>query len=294
MKTHVKLAALSCAILLCLAPRPLQGQPNQVQCGAESTNLNSKLTFANAAAYDITSGYTQPLIYTLVSNLVQLRGAVSEIKGFYNTTNLAFHALSRTSASPAADGSYLVCEVVSVSGPEGGTFSFWEQGARGPTYSFPAGAAPASGKNRFDVTDIAQGGGLPYGDPFGAIPGRRLTVDKPGEYVVGFKLHDTSSNSLSIGPMHASSDLLTIKFQTAVQPSLARIAVTNEVATLTLNQGGLTNIFLETSTSLVPANWATVAGPFTNAPIGGNTRLLKVTNTESILSRFYRLRGTGP
>ena len=40
----------------------------------------------------------------------------------------------------AAIGSYIVCEVLSVSGPAGGVLSFWEQGWRTPTYQFPVGA----------------------------------------------------------------------------------------------------------------------------------------------------------
>jgi hypothetical protein len=292
MKTPMKSLGLLCTMASWLAVAPVQAQLNQLTVGAVSTNLNSKLMFANGVAYDVSSGYTQPLIYTLVSNLVQLRGVISDIKGYYNTTNFALYALSSTNTKSAAPGSYIVCEIVSVTGPTNATFAFWEQGAKEPTYSYRTGAP--TGSNRFDVTDIASGGGLPYGDPIGAIPGRRFTADKPGEYMVGFKLYDTSANSLTMGPVHAPSDVLTVKFKTAVETAITRIAMTNSVATLTLNQGGLTNLFVEASPGVTPPAWTTLAGPFPNAPIGGNTSTLRVTNAATMPSRYFRLRGTGP
>jgi hypothetical protein len=292
MKTRLKSPRLLCTAVLWLAASHLHAQQNQLLVGAVSTNVGSKLLFVNATNFALSSGFTQPLVYTLVSNLVQFRAGISDIKAFYNTTNLAIFALPNTNSRSAAAGSYVSCEVVSVAGPAGGTFSFWEQGAKGPTYSYPVAATPAT--NLIDVTDIATGGGLPYGNPEGKIPGRRFTVDKPGEYVVGFKVHDTSANSLTFGPMHTASDIITVKFATTVETSLTRIAVTNNVATINLNQGGLTNVFVEASPELVPAKWTMLAGPFTNAPIGGNTRTLTITNPLSMATRFFRVRATGP
>lgn len=292
VKTHMQLRSLSCVLLLYIATGMLDAQQIRLLCGASSAGVNSKLSVVNAASYDFSSGYMQPLVYTLVSNLVQWRGNVWEVKGFYSTTNIAFHALASQTASAAVPGTYIVGEVTSVTGPAGGTFSFWEQGAKRPTYSYPVGTTPAP--HRFDVTDIARGGGLPYGDPAGTIPGRRFTVDKPGSYVVGFTLIDTSTNSNTFGSMHAPSDPVMVKFQAPFPIGLSRIAVTNDGVTLTLNQGALKNVVVETSPNLLAPVWTTVAGPFASAPIGDDSRTLVINNQPSLLSRFYRVRGTAP
>ena len=285
MKNNVKHAGLIGAMLFALAAGTGQAQV-QITAGAVSTNVNEKLAFANGANYAAASGYVHPLVYTVVSN-------VNLNSGYYSSTNLAFGSLSSTNPGAASIGTYIVCQVVSVTGPEGGVLSFWERGSRVPNYSFPVGES-FSEETRFDVSDIALGAGLPDGDPAGSIPGRRWTVNKGGEYVVGYQLVDTSSNSLAITSLHTPSDILYLKFSTGVDLGLNRLSLSNNIATVVFRQGSLTNVFVETSTNLISGTWTVAAGPFPSAPAGTNTTTRVFTNSPGFSALFYRLRGVAP
>jgi hypothetical protein len=289
MNTRVKSLGLLVAALFGLAAG-VQAQFSSVTAGAVSTNQNAQLVFANAASFDAGSGYAHPLIYTLVTNY-------SLTNVIYSSTNLQFWALSNQVPGGAAIGSYIICEVLSVTGPAGGVLSFWEQGWRTPTFHFPVGVSPIVGSNRFDVSDIATGAGLVDGDPAGRIPVRRFTVGTPGDYFMTCKLFDTSTNTPAGGPMHTPSDPITIKFSTTLDlgfTRVARIASTNNAVTLTFKQSALTNLVIQASTNLAVSNWTTLVGPFTSAPPFNGTTTLNVTNPATMAAQFYRLRGVGP
>ena len=286
MKPQLK--SLLCVLSILLTAGPIRAQFLTVTAGAESSAPGSKLTFVNGPAFSATSGFFQPLVYTLVTNFV-LTNVI------YSTTNLQFWSLSNTNAGGPATGAHIVCEVLSVTGPAGGVLTFWEQGWRTTTYSFTVGASPVVGSNRFDVSDLALGAGQPDGDPAGRIPLRRFTVNVPGEYLATFKLYDTSINTPAAGAMHTPSDPVTIKFVTGLDLALTRIVrnPTNAVETLTFKQSALTNVFVEANTNLAINAWLPVAGPFASAPALNNTTTLSFTNPQ-IASRYYRLRAETP
>jgi hypothetical protein len=206
---------------------------------------------------------------------------------------LQFVALSAktNSATAAAIGSYLACKITSVSGPEGGVLSFWEQGAGWATYDFPVKDIYADGKNQFILSNCENGAGRPDGDPFGSVRGRRFVVNQPGEYLVTFKLYDISQNhpTQPKTSIHTPSDTLTVKFATTIDMGITRIAQTNNVSTLVFKQGYLTNAFIETSTNL--QNWTPILGPFTNTPALTTN---KFTNDPSLPMLYYRVRGVTP
>ena len=284
---NIRVKSLLCAAVACLIVGTARAQFQTVTAGALTTNLNAKLKFANGTNFDVGSGYTHTLIYTAVTNF-------STTNASYSSTNLQFWSLSITNPSgSAAVCAYIVAEVLSVTGPSGGVLTYWEQNWRTPTFHFPVGVPPVSGSNRFDVSDIAAGAGLPDGDPVGRIPTRRFAVNKAGDYFLTLKLIDLSTNSAAWGPQHIESDPITIKFTTATDLAFTRIRLTNSVATLTLKQSGITNLFLEVSTNLAGPNWVPVVGPFANAPAGTNVTTLAITNSAS-LAWFYRLRGVIP
>jgi hypothetical protein len=287
MKTQAKSAGLLCLLLITLASAPLHAQFQQLTAGAVSSAPGSPLTFVNGAIFDVSSGFSQTLVYTVVTNFV-----LTNI--IYSTTNLQIWSLPSTNAGSSAIGSYIVGEVVSVTGPSGGVLSLWEQGWRIPTYSFPVGVAPVAGSNRFDVSDIALSAGLPDGDPVGRIPLRRFTVNQPGDYLLTLKLLDVSTNTAAGGPKHTPSESITIKFSTGLDLALTRILRnTNGVETVTFKQSALTNVFVEANTNLSVNEWVAVAGPFTNAPALNNTTTMNFTN-PGIASRYFRLRGVAP
>ena len=290
MKTRVQSVGLLVTALFGLATVRVDAQFSQIYAGATSPGQDAKLVFANGTNYDALSGYSHPLIYTLVTNF-------SLAVVTYSSTNLQFWSLSNQVAGGAAIGSYIVCEVLSVTGPAGGVLSFWEQGWRTPTYHFPVGVPPVVGSNRFDVSDIATGAGLVDGDPAGRIPLRRFTVNVPGEYFLTCQLLDTSTNNAAGTALHAPSDPLTVKFNTTLDLAFTRIARNTNAEgalTLTFKQSALTNLFVETSTNLTLNDWTTLVGPFATAPPFNGTTTLNVTNPFTWDAQFYRLRAMAP
>jgi len=292
MKNNLKSYGLLGGLLLGGTVVTSHAQLLPISCGAESTNTGTPLVFVNSNAVSVTSGFVQPLTYQRVANRYGTNI-------YYASTNLLFTALSvKTNAATSAGfGSYIACEVVSVDGPAGGVFYFWEQGNGRPTYSFPVGGTYATNKNRFVLSNCENGAGRPDGDPFGAVRGRRFVVNKTGEYLVTFKLYDTSVNHpTTVGaPIHAPSEPLTIKFATGVDLGITALTVTNgpseSMSTLVYRHGALTNLLVEASTNLT--SWTPVMGPFTNVPIS----LLSTnvfTNTLQTPYVFYRLNGVLP
>ncbi|HMP81806.1 MAG TPA: hypothetical protein PKA41_03770 [Verrucomicrobiota bacterium] len=286
MKIHLKSYCLLGALLLGMSAGALHAQILPIDCGAVSTNAGSKLKFINGDSFSSGSGFVQPMVYQRIANRYGTNN-------HYTSSNLLFRALSvqTNSESSAAVGSYIVCQVMSVSGPAGAKLYFWEQGNGRPTYVFPVGGIFPTGKNRFILGNCETGAGLPDGDPFGSIRGRRFSVDKAGDYTVTFKLYDVSDNhpTLTSTPIHAPSDPLTIKFSTAVDMDITQFVVTNEVAALVYKQGLLTNMYVESSTNLT--TWTPVAGPFASAP-PLTTNLFAVD--PSLPSVYFRLRGETP
>ncbi len=288
MKNYVKPYFLLGAALLGLTAGTLHAQILTVDCGAVSTNAGAKLKFVNGSTYSATTtGFVQPLTLQRISS----RFGTNIV---YCSTNLLFQALSSKTnpATAGAVGSYLVCQVMSVSGPQDGVFSFWEQGAGWSTYDFPVKEIYATDKSRFVLGNCEGGAGRPDGDPYGSIRGRRFVVNKPGDYTVTFKLVDISANhpTLAKTAIHAPSDPLTIKFSTKIDMGITQFGNTNGVATLIFKQGFLTNLMVEASTNM-SGGWTPVSGPFTNTP---NLTTNRFTNDPSLPAVFYRLHGVTP
>ena len=285
MNIDLKSTCMIGTLLLALNVNRTHAQLAPVECGAVSTDVGSKLLFVNGTNLTPASGFVQPLVFQRVANRYGTNG-------YYSTTNLMFTALSsKTNAASAAVGSYVVAEVLSVTGPAGATMYFWEQGNGRPNYAFPIGGTFASEKSRFILSNLENGAGRPDGDPYGAIRGRRWVVDKAGSYDVTYRLIDTSANhpTLTKTPIHAPSDPLTIKFSTGVDIAITGIASTNGLSTLVYRNGALTNLYVESSANLT--TWTPVVGPFASMQAS-----LLTTNvfTNTVNNLFYRLRGTAP
>jgi hypothetical protein len=292
MKTLVKSYCLLGAALLALNAGTLRAQISFVTCGAVSTNVGGQLLFVNGTNYSVSSGYAHPLTFQRFTN--HFTGAAGSYR--YCSTNFIFQALSaKTNSAAAAFGTYIGCKVLSVTGPAGGVFSFWESSAGWPTYQFPVGGTYDPAQSMIEVGNIEAGAGSAGGDTFGSILGRRFSVDKAGEYQVTFQLYDLSKNhpTDTNSPIQSPSAPLTVNFATGVDLQTTRFANTNGVVTLTFKQGGLTNLLVESATDLA-GPWTTVGGPFTNAPIGTNITAMKFTNNASVTKIFYRLHGATP
>ena len=168
---------------------------------------------------------------------------------------------------PAVDADPEV-EILSVVGPAGGWFSFWEVGAASPTWSRPAGWNQSSGYRPSFPVNL--GGN-------GHIHGRVFTVDRPGEYQATFRAVDRNTqfqNSLDY----------TITFRAQIPPPLS-IRLSNSQAIISFTSRTNLTYELQTRTNLSSGTWDLVS---TNAIDGDGT----VKETVLPLSHpraFFRL-----
>lgn len=138
--------------------------------------------------------------------------------GNFVTSGPTITSLAPSSLAPevASLGAYLVLRLESVSGPSGGSFSFWENGASIPSLTLSTGVTPTS-PLQFNLTAGLPGG--PDASPGGHIHGRRFSADVAGTYLVTFGIYDISTNGPSRGPIHTPSDPFTMRFDAVPEPS---------------------------------------------------------------------------
>lgn len=200
-------------------------------------------------------------------------------RSLFPTDAFSFTALSDGQielAQPghARTGAWIWMEIVSVAGPPGASFSFWDadtvSAGSTPTMAFAANAPTGGYKfvisEGFDEADQ---------DPQGHIHNRGWTANRPGDYFVGFRLHDLSTSGPGGGPWHAPSQVYTFHFQAgpsfqpvvqkgpggAVLTWASQMGISNE-----LGQTGIV-FTVQRSTTLAPNGWenlGTVTGT-TNA-----------------------------
>jgi hypothetical protein len=105
-------------------------------------------------------------------------GYLPQFPGGWHACELTF--TTEVNALDPAVGADPRIEIVSVSGPVGGSFAFWEVGATSPTWSLPTGWS-------------GTGAAFPVvlnGDDH--AHGRAFTMDKPGTYTVVFRAVDAA------------------------------------------------------------------------------------------------------
>jgi hypothetical protein len=246
--------------------------------GASSWDQGSKLTFANGGDFLQSIGYVKTL--GIPTN--------PKYAGFYDG-NITLTALSYTNGlgeavpgSPAP-GSLIEAQIVSVSGPEGGAFNFWDADstAGNPTFTIPTGSAPANAK--FIVSEVALGAGSPGGDPFGHIHGRRLSATKPGIYTVEFRAFDISTNGVNGGPIHAPSDPIKIDFQ--ADYNIKSITWTENVAQVTIGTRAGYSFTVQSNTNIADtAKWTDVN------TVTGNDLFQTIADGTAEPVKFYRVQ----
>lgn len=193
----------------CLSLLGAQAQDHgHLNIGAAGHAQGSKLTWANGADFVDTSGYVKTFLTPVNVKYIGFLDGNITLTALHHT-----NALGVVDITAPAPGSFIIGQIVSVTGPEGGAFGFWDTNstAGNPSLTIPVGTTPADAK--FTVSDGALGAGQPGGDPFGHIHGRRLTVTKPGIYKVGFRAIDISTNGEGGGPIHTPSDVIYVSFQ---------------------------------------------------------------------------------
>ena len=251
-----------------------------IYVGALGTALNDKLYFSNGPLFDATkSNYSFPQV-------LRTNGLNS---GHYRGDVISFSALAGTvvNGGPipghAAFGSRPAIRVVTVKGPAGGNYAYWEGDGESDlgAITFSVSVGTTNGTNYFVVSE---NGGEPNADPYGHIHGREMTTSTAGTYLVGFRAIDVSTNGLGGGPIHSPSDILEIRFQAGLRIESIQ-TFTNWVTTSFRSPPGITNVLERTDSVLLP-NWQAAA-----APLRGNNNLQTFTDTNApVGNRFYRLR----
>lgn len=183
-------------------------------------------------------------------------------------SELSFSSAGDVLAVPSP--SLIRVEVLAVSGPAGGSFSFWEAGASTPTFTRTSGWS-ASGGNQpsFPVSEDNTG--------WGHLHGRVFTMSRAGIYDVTLRAVDAMGN-------YIQSSTIVVRF-TAIEPP--QLAISKQGAQIELTFTSRLGLIydVQSSTTLNAAEWTTIGEPlegdggplsFTD-PVGGRPRV------------FYRL-----
>jgi hypothetical protein len=268
-------------VLLGLGASMLPGRADtHIYAGALGTNQGDKCYFSNGGGFDASlSSYALPQV-------LRTNGLNA---GYYRGDALTFSALPATSTNGgpvsgcASFGARLAVQVVSVDGPPGGSFAFWEGDGESDlgniTFSVPVGTT-----NGTEYLMVSENKGEPNADPYGHIHGREFTASLPGTYLVGFRVLDISTNGVGGGPIQSPSAVLPVRFQAGLRIESIQI-VTNQVAVFFRSPPGISNL-LEATAFAGSSNWVSAA-----APLRGNNNLQRFTDTNAPNgSRFYRIR----
>jgi hypothetical protein len=162
----------------------------------------------------------------------------------------------------AHTGAWIWVEIVSVSGPAGATFGFWEENSQVVTHALAANQP--TGNPRFVISEGIDAEGE---DPQGHIHGRAWTADKPGDYQVGLRLVDLSTTGPDGGPWHAPSQVYIYHFkagpdfQPAVQGGPASSFTLTWSSQMGIWQDYQTGVVFTVQRSATPAgnDWQTLA-----------------------------------
>jgi hypothetical protein len=194
--------------------------------------------------------------------------AVPNFPGGTFACELSFSAFDTVSPPPL--GANVRIDVISITGPAGASFSFWEDGTAAPTWTKPTGwvAAGADQATLFASED---------GTGYGHIHGRLFTANRPGTYQVTFRSVDTLGHYTTSLPK-------VITFTVLPTPLLS---VIKEGASIKLSFTGRPNLVydVQSSTTLQANDWTTIGDP-----LDGTGAILEFTDAISGRPRvFYRL-----
>lgn len=169
-----------------------------------------------------------------------------------------------------AYGSLARAEVTAVTGPAGGSFSFWETGATSPAWSRPAGWSAADGdRPSFAVYQDQTG--------YGHIHGRIFTFTRAGTYTVSFRAVDDAG-------LRGASPVHVVTFVAQPPPPLS-LHIQNGNIVLGFQSRLNLSYDLQACENLTSANWQTIAFWWDGAATPRQLQHPVGTATQ----RFYRV-----
>jgi hypothetical protein len=192
-----------------------------------------------------------------------------DFPGGYYANELTF--TSENTVLEPADGADPIFEILSVTGPEGGIFSFWEVGQTSPAWSLPSGWTSAS--STVPALIPVWLGGENH------VHGRVLTSNKAGNFSITYRAYDGNG-------IYEASSPKTLTFQVLDPPPL-QISAHNGNVLISFQSRNLLSYDLQSSTTLASDSWATVEGL---EPISGDGTVLNIQDPLNGRPKvFYRL-----
>lgn len=192
-------------------------------------------------------------------------GYLPDFPGGWHASEVTF-TTETNELEPAGDADPRI-EIVSVTGPAGGFFAFWEVGATAPTWWRTAGWTGA-----VEVFPVIFGGDA-------HVHGRAFTMDRPGAYTVTFRAVDAAGR-------FAASVNQTITF-IALQPPKLSIGVNGPNVSLSFTSRANLTYDLQVCTDLATGEWSNVAP---HVFMDGDGDAIGVTDPVAGRPRaFYRL-----
>lgn len=192
-------------------------------------------------------------------------GYLPNFPGDSHASELTF--TTDVNAMNPAEGANPRIELVSVQGPVGGMFSFWEVGATAPTWSRPAGWTNSPG----DIPSIIV---ILNGDNH--AHGRAFTMDTPGEYTVVLRAVDAAG-------VFTTSVEKTITFAAQLPPRLS-MRIENAGVTLSFTSRLNLDYDLQSCTNLSGGGW------FSQATFSGDgmekSHASSISGTPCVLYRL--------
>lgn len=230
--------------------------------------------------------------------------------GYYWTDDSVFSALAATpdNGGPepghAAPGAFIQIKLLSVEGPAGASFGFWEtfgqgtdgEGIDGTNLTWSVSVPYTNGTK---LIPVSESDGSPGSDPYGHIHGRVYTSTKPGYYKATWQFVDTSTNGPGGGPV----DLPSAPFSTQYQADLTIDSIsvtTNGLSLLVAAPSFLPDdagpgtqpatYTLQSSLALGPkADWQALGDAIT-----GDDRMHTIVAPFANAAQFFRVSATYP
>jgi hypothetical protein len=195
----------------------------------------------------------------------------------------------------AMNGSSIWVEIVSVAGPPGAQFGFWDQ-ARSQNHDTPTVSFATNEPTGNYAFIISEGPDLAGEDPFGHIHARAWTADQPGNYAVGLRLVDRSTNRPGGGSWHSPSAIYYFRFAAGPRFQPVATASGSSVVLTWQSQMGIFDanpqhvgitFTVERSTGAASSAWSAIG-----LVIGTTTTEISFTDTTPppVQTALYRLK----
>ena len=279
------LVALAVATLSC----HLQAHEH-LAAGATTNSPGATLVFQNAGDFGGETGF----VFNLTAGTTN-----DAYLGYYYTGDVAFEALAATpdyggpEPGAAAPGTYIQIKLLSIEGPAGATFGFWETAQNGVDSTNLTWTLPVPFYGGTNLIHVSESDGSPGSDPYGHLHGRIYSFDKPGLYKVTWQFVDTSTNGPNGGPVDLPSSPFYLYYQADL--TTGSISVTTNGVSVTFaapsnipdsGVGPATNYELQSSSAIgTKGAWQAVGDV-----VVGDDHLHTVTVPLTGSSLFFRLK----